>query len=84
MVDPARRAAFVKAVKDQEVDVTTHFEPLHTSPYGRSVLGLKPGTLPVTERVAASIVRLPLYPQLTEGEAGRILVAVRSAATSTL
>jgi len=80
LVAPERRDAFVKAVKDLEVDVTTHFEPLHTSPYAKERLGLKEGMLPVTERVAASLVRLPLYPQLTEGEAGRILEAVRGAA----
>ncbi len=80
LVAPERRDAFVKAVKDQGVDVTTHFEPLHSSPYGREKLGLKAGALPVTERVAASMVRLPLYPQLTGEEAGRIVSTVQSAA----
>lgn len=80
LVEASRRAAFVKAVKEQGVDVTTHFEPLHSSPYGLERLGCKPGSLPVTERVAASLVRLPLYPQLTEAEVARILAAVKGAA----
>ncbi len=80
LVEASRRDAFVKAVKAQGVDATTHFEPLHASPFGRGKLGLKPGSLPVTERVAASLVRLPLYPQLTDAEVARILAAVRAAA----
>ena len=80
LVAPAQRDAFVKAVKAQGVDVTTHFEPLHSSPFGRERLGLRPGSLPVTERVAASLVRLPLYPQLTDAEVGRVLAAVKAAA----
>ena len=77
LVEPSRRDAFLKAVKDQGVDATTHFEPLHTSPYWRGRGGRE--SLPVTERVAASIVRLPLYPQLTEEEAGRVVAAVKVA-----
>ena len=80
LVDPAKRDAFVKVVKEQGVDATTHFEPLHTSPYGKERLGLRAGMLPVTERVAASIVRLPLYPQMTEEEEGKVVEAVRTAA----
>jgi dTDP-4-amino-4,6-dideoxygalactose transaminase len=80
LVDPSRRDAFLKVVKAQGVDATTHFEPLHASPFGRERLGLKPGSLPVTERVAASLVRLPLYPQLTDAEVGRIVGAVKAAA----
>lgn len=80
-VDPVRRDALVKAVKALGVDATTHFEPLHTSPFAREVLHWTQ-PLPVTERAAASIVRLPLYPQLTDEEAGRITAAVREAAAS--
>ena len=80
LVVPEKRDAFVKAIKDAGVDATTHFEPLHTSPYGKEKLGLRAGMLPVTERVAASLVRLPLYPQMMEEETGRVVEAVRSAA----
>lgn len=78
-VPPGKRDAFIKAVKAEGVDATTHFEPLHTSPYGRETLGCRPGDLPVTEAVAASLVRLPLYPQLTDEEADRVVGAVRKA-----
>ena len=32
--------------------------------------------LPVTERVAAALVRLPLFPDLTDEEQGRVIAAV--------
>lgn len=37
------------------------------------------GPLPETERAAREVVSLPLYPQLTDDEAGRVIEAVRSA-----
>jgi dTDP-4-amino-4,6-dideoxygalactose transaminase len=57
---------------------TFHYVPLHTSPYGRA-LGSADQALPVTDRVARTLVRLPLHPGLTEAEVERVVRAVRSA-----
>ena len=55
----------------------SHFVPLHASPYGRKV-GRSPA-LPRTERLAASLVRLPIYPTLGSGEQERVIEEVSAA-----
>jgi dTDP-4-amino-4,6-dideoxygalactose transaminase len=47
------------------IEATFHFVPLHSSPYGQQHLNYKEDDLPITERVSASLIRLPLYPELT-------------------
>jgi len=54
-----------------------HYVPLHSSPYGRS-LG-PTGELPVTDRVARTLVRLPLHPRLSEGDVDRVVAALKQA-----
>jgi dTDP-4-amino-4,6-dideoxygalactose transaminase len=51
-----------------------HYVPLHSSPHGR-VLGQGDVPLPVTERVAARLLRLPLHPRLDEQEVERVVAA---------
>lgn len=57
------------------VEVTFHFVPLHTSPYGRKHFPEQPA-LPHTETVAASLVRLPLYPDLTPSDQDLVVEAL--------
>jgi dTDP-4-amino-4,6-dideoxygalactose transaminase len=49
---------------------------LHSSPFGRT---LRPDgdVLPVAERVAATLVRLPIHPLLSDEDIGRVIEAVR-------
>ncbi len=61
------------ALKERGIGATFHFVPLHASPYGRDVLGYRPGDLPITERVAASLIRLPLYPDLAADDQDHII-----------
>lgn len=63
-------------LRRQGVLATFHYVPLHSSPHGRSLAG--PDLhLPVTERVASTLLRLPLHPQLSEAEVERVVTAVR-------
>jgi dTDP-4-amino-4,6-dideoxygalactose transaminase len=51
-------------------------QPLHLAPaYER--LGHRPGAFPVSERVAAQAVSLPLFPGITEDELARVARTVR-------
>jgi dTDP-4-amino-4,6-dideoxygalactose transaminase len=71
LVDPARREHLLARLAEDGVRAASHFVPLHTSPFGSR---LSPGlSLPVTERVAASIVRLPIYPGLTDADVHRVV-----------
>jgi dTDP-4-amino-4,6-dideoxygalactose transaminase len=57
---------------------TFHYVPLHSSPFWQRYAGGSP-SLPVTDRVAAALVRLPLHPRLTEEDLDRVVSAVEEA-----
>lgn len=63
--DPKYRDIVLDELKRRGVSATFHFVPLHSSPYARMRWGYRAEDLPVTERVAASLIRLPVYPDLT-------------------
>ena len=52
--------------------------PLHRQPAFSSV-GRAEGDLPVVEKAADEILSLPLYPELTDEQAERVVIAVREA-----
>lgn len=54
------RAELLSHLKSQGIHAVFHYVPLHTSPMGET-LGYHEGDLPVTEDLAARLVRLPLY-----------------------
>lgn len=54
-----------------------HYLPLHLSPMGRG-LGGQPGDCPVTESVCDRLLRLPLFPSLTDEDHSRVVQAVLS------
>lgn len=63
--DPECRDLVLDELKRRGIGATFHFVPLHSAPYARARWGYRPEDLPVTERVAASLIRLPIYPDLT-------------------
>jgi dTDP-4-amino-4,6-dideoxygalactose transaminase len=63
-------------LKSCGVQAAFHYVPLHSAPHGRGLAA--PGdSLPVTDRVAAALLRLPLHPLLSEGDVARVVEAVR-------
>ena len=71
------RQAFIAHLRDQGVQAVFHYVPLHASPQGRALGGGR-FDLPVTDLVSDRLVRLPLFPGLSDGDVERILGAVRS------
>jgi dTDP-4-amino-4,6-dideoxygalactose transaminase len=70
----------VRAVlRERGIDTGVHYPcPLHLQPaYGR--LGLSAGDFPETERAAAQILSLPIFPELTDAEVDRVAAAVGEA-----
>ena len=57
------------------VQAAFHFVPLHSSPAGRRY-GRAGGTLEVTDDVAARLLRLPIWPGLTEADVERVVGAL--------
>jgi dTDP-4-amino-4,6-dideoxygalactose transaminase len=73
--DAAARNACMSALRTSQILATFHYVPLHSSPQGRA-LGAS-GELPVTDRVAATLLRLPIHPLMSADEVGRVIDAVR-------
>jgi dTDP-4-amino-4,6-dideoxygalactose transaminase len=71
-----RRDAVLAELKRRGIGATFHFVPLHSSPYAVEQWGYRPEDLPVTERVAASLIRLPIYPDLSQTDQAYIVAAL--------
>ena len=76
--DASRRDAFLAFLKSRGVMATFHYVPLHSSPFWKKYSGETP-SLPVTDRVAATLVRLPLHPRLGDEDLDRVVAAVEEA-----
>jgi dTDP-4-amino-4,6-dideoxygalactose transaminase len=64
-VDARSRDVVLSELRQRQVGATFHYVPLHSAPYAVERWGCRPGELPITERVSASLVRLPIYPDLS-------------------
>ena len=74
--DGRLRDAALATLRARGVMAAFHYVPLHSAPHGRT-LGGGDVSLPVTDRVAAALLRLPLHPLLTAAETERVIEAVR-------
>jgi dTDP-4-amino-4,6-dideoxygalactose transaminase len=73
--DAAARDRLLDQLRARRIGAAFHYVPLHSSPFGRTLAG--DVSLPVTDRMAETLVRLPLYPQLREDQLARVCDAVR-------
>ena len=66
------RTRLIATLAEAGIQATFHYQPLHASPMGRA-WGYADGDLPVTERVAECLVRLPLHASLTEDQVAKVV-----------
>jgi dTDP-4-amino-4,6-dideoxygalactose transaminase len=79
---PEERPKLISALADAGIQATFHYVPLHASPAGLRY-GRTHGSMAVTERVAATIIRLPVWPGLPEDVPTRAAAAIdRTAAAA--
>jgi dTDP-4-amino-4,6-dideoxygalactose transaminase len=79
---PEDRPKLISALADAGIQATFHYVPLHASPAGVRY-GRTHGSMAVTDRVAATIIRLPVWPGLPEDVPTRAAAAIdRTAATA--
>jgi dTDP-4-amino-4,6-dideoxygalactose transaminase len=76
--DLVRRTAFIEHLRRSHIQAVFHYQPLHLSPMGQKLSGARAGDCPVTERVADTLVRLPLWADLRDEDISRVIDAVRS------
>ncbi len=73
-----QRDELLAFLREQGVGAGVHYPvPCHLQPALRR-LGYRKGDLPVTERVAAEVLSLPMYPELTAEQRARVVEAVEA------
>jgi len=78
VVRAPEREAFMRSLAEAGIGTAIHYPvPLHLQEAYRD-LNYGPGDFPVTERVAAEIVSLPMFPQLMQEQQTRVVQAVHS------
>jgi dTDP-4-amino-4,6-dideoxygalactose transaminase len=73
--DIEERTALIDHLKRAGIQAIFHYVPLHSSPFGAR-LGTASRNLPVTDRTSATLVRLPMYHELTDAEVGEVCGAI--------
>lgn len=79
MPTAADRIRFISELGAQQIGTPFHYVPLHLAPIAQE-LGRTAGC-PVTEDVAARLVRLPLHAGMTPGEIDRVVTATTAFVT---
>ena len=74
--DGASRDQALSTLRERGVMASFHYIPLHTAPHGKAI-GSDGISLPVTDRVAATLLRLPLHARLSEDDIDYVIEAVR-------
>ena len=76
--DHEQRERFIRHLGDAGVLGVFHYLPLDSAPAGRTHCRTAAGGCPVTADVSSRLVRLPLFPDLSEGDLSVIVDAVTS------
>lgn len=72
----AERDELLRGLREDGIEASFHFVPLHSSPYAQRQYGYHPADLPATEDIAQRLIRLPIYPGLTSEEQERIITVL--------
>jgi dTDP-4-amino-4,6-dideoxygalactose transaminase len=64
------------ALRERGIQTSVHYRPIHLMTAYIEALGTGEGDLPMTERVAARELTLPLYPGLTDDMVDEVIAAV--------
>lgn len=72
------RDGFVLKLKQKGIEASVHFDPpVHLQHFYKKTYGYKKGDFPITEKVAKSIITLPMYPQLTKKILDYIIINIK-------
>jgi dTDP-4-amino-4,6-dideoxygalactose transaminase len=79
VVQTEGRASLQQSLTEAGVQTGIHYPvPVHLQPAYAS-LGYRAGDFPETERQAACVLSLPMYPELTDEQIGRVVEAIQAA-----
>ena len=78
MIQAEQREALQQHLGSRGIGTGLHYPlPLHLQK-AYAHLGMAVGSLPVTERIAGSILSLPMFPELTDTQVDRVAEAIRA------
>ena len=72
------RTAVIDVLRERGVSAVFHYVPLHDSPAGKRYARAA-GALPVTEDVSRRLLRLPLWPDMTESDVAFVVESLDDA-----
>ncbi len=72
------RTAFIEHLRFHEVMSVFHYVPLEETPFGRQVAASVQQPCPVSAHVSNTLVRLPLFPSMSDTDLDRVITAVTS------
>jgi perosamine synthetase len=70
------RAEVFAALRAEGIGVNVHYVPVHLHPYYRKAFGTGLGLCPVAEAAYERIVSLPMFPWMSDADAGDVIAAV--------
>lgn len=76
--DEIQRGRIQQTLREQGISTTSHYVSLHDSPAGKRH-GRPHGALAVTTRVSGSLLRLPMFADLSIQEQERVVCALNTA-----
>ena len=77
VIQAERREALQQHLAGRGIGTGLHYPlPLHLQK-AYEHLGLRAGSLPVTERIAGTILSLPMFPELTDAQIDRVATSIR-------
>jgi len=62
------------SLQKKQIPATFHYVPLHLSPFGKK---FKHGSMNTTKNIWKKIIRLPIYPDLSNSELNKILFSIK-------
>ena len=76
-LDDVDRDQFVETLRDENIECSVHYVPLHLFDFYQKRYGYKVGDFPSAEKVFERVVSLPLHPGLTESDVYIVIDAIR-------
>lgn len=67
----------IKELSRRGIGTSVHYVPLHRQPYWRDRYKLSEGEYPVADEAYQSMISLPLYTKMTDGDQDRVITALK-------
>jgi perosamine synthetase len=73
------RDRILETLKASGIGCSNYFTPIHYQPFYRDTFGYRPGTFPITERIAERTIALPFFNRLADSDTEIVCLALRDA-----